>query len=268
MRNPDPSSNRPFRRAMAEPSQRPAMSSARARRVPSALLQPLAMVVQLLCLAAIVVTSVVMTVKVILLSVSTRTSEVETTAREVLSGFGVDLSGLLGDDSKASRAFADAVDPWAFAWDIEGYRVLIIGSFVIYALLTLATIAWHAMADRSIVLASPGGDGSMMARLMNSPATWLIPVLNLFQPPRALLRLVGSVADLTSGDRAAVWLWWGQLLVGALLFVSAAVAPSETLDTWGLLQFVVGPLLVIGSAAAAVIVVRETSRRLTVGSQP
>ncbi|MEL7049670.1 MAG: FHA domain-containing protein, partial [Pseudomonadota bacterium] len=168
-------------RSPTRPSQRMKLN-----RVPA--LVPMGWLVQVLMLLGIVVTSVVMTVRVILLSVATKTSAVESKAKEALSIFGIDLSKVLDENSDVTESFSNAVDPWSFAWDMDAYRGLVVASIVIYAACFAAFVIWHYLVDRAIPFRQSRG---IFSRVLNGPLVWFVPVANLIQPPRVIGRVYG-----------------------------------------------------------------------------
>lgn len=216
-------------------------------------------------LFAIVLTSMVMTVKVILLSASAKTAVVENKAKEVLSVFGLDLSKILGKDDDSGRVFSEAVDPWAFATDISAYNSLMAATVLVYVLASVSFVVWHFAVDRSV----PFGLGrSLPERLVSSPVAWFVPGVNLVQPPRILVSVydilvrVDPAGTSMSGARALVWSWWALLLVGGVLVCVSSISAPLDLDAGGIAKIVVGPLALIGAAALSVVIVRDVSERI------
>ncbi|MEO1205422.1 MAG: FHA domain-containing protein [Pseudomonadota bacterium] len=258
-------------RPEASAVRRDTLPSSRAQFAPPSMLMPLAWGAQVLLLATIVLTSMVLTVRVILLSVASKSSAVEDKAKDVLSIFGVELSNILDEDGETGSTFANAVDPWSFAWDIDAYRGLVIGTMVVYGLCALVFIAWHAAVDRAV----PFGNGSgLFHRVMNGPLAWFVPVIHLIQPPRVIGRLyevvtaVDPVGSGPWGRRMVVWLWWVLLIAGGALMLAGQMEAPETLDTFGVVTIAVAPLLVIMSAACAVVLVRDLSDRIMRAAKP
>lgn len=230
----------------------------------SGLLVPSSIVSQILALFAIVVTSMVMTVKVIVLSVSSKTEIVENKAREVLSIFGIEIAR----DGEGGSGSSLSVDPWAFTADIEAYQWLVFAALAIYAVAIVAFVVWHVALDRSL----PFGFGQSVAgRIMQGPAVWLVPVLNLVQPPRifdrvyAILLGVDPVGMGAGRARALVWAWWLCLIAGGAAMAAGALFPPERLDAAAAVTMIAGPLLVITGAALAVVLVRDMTGRIVSG---
>lgn len=237
---------------------------------PFVALGPVTWLFEAFALLTIVVSSVVMTANVIVLSVSSKTADVEKKAKEVLSIFGIDLPDRGNSNEEAGADQSDPLDPWAFAWDLEEYQTLIAASFVVYAIALVLLIAWHALAHRAF----PFGFGSSTAtRILASPVVWLVPGVNLVFTPLAIVKLydmtlnVDEVGMGAKRARVLVLGWWLALILGAGLIAWSLIDPPVALDASDAFTIVAGPLLVILAAALAVVFSRDITHRIIRSAQ-